>query len=449
MEVLTVADRLNRLPVTRAHVRATVIVGLGLFFDLFDVFLAGVLSTVLTASFGLSEQVLPSVLGSSFLGMFIGATFMGGIADRFGRRPAFLVNLGIYSLFTFFGAFSINAAVLVITRFIAGIGIGAEVPLSDAYLSELLPAAHRGRLMAWAYTAGFLGVPAAGLLARVLVPLRPLGVAGWRWLFVAGSLGGVIVWSLRRLLPESPRWLESAGKTSEAAQIANEFARTDLTEQGKPAREQGFPFQVLLDGQYRKTTLMLCVFQIFQAVGYYGFGTIIPLVLAAKGFSVLSSLTYVTITFLGYPIGAALSIVVVERMERRQLIAGSALLMAVFGFSLGYAETPPAIMVFGFAYTVISNIFSSGFHILQGEVFPTALRARAAGATYGLSRLSSAVMPFVLLPVLRHYGPGVMFAVIGLTMLIVILDVALFAPRTTGRTLEEIADGRKMEKASV
>ena len=374
---------------------------------------------------------------------------MGGIADRFGRRPAFLVNLGIYSLFTFFGAFSINAAVLVITRFIAGIGIGAEVPLSDAYLSELLPAAHRGRLMAWAYTAGFLGVPAAGLLARVLVPLRPLGVAGWRWLFVAGSLGGVIVWSLRRLLPESPRWLESAGKTSEAAQIANEFARTDLTEQGKPAREQGLPFQVLLDGQYRKTTLMLCVFQIFQAVGYYGFGTIIPLVLAAKGFSVLSSLTYVTITFLGYPIGAALSIVVVERMERRQLIAGSALLMAVFGFSLGYAETPPAIMVFGFAYTVISNIFSSGFHILQGEVFPTALRARAAGATYGLSRLSSAVMPFVLLPVLRHYGPGVMFAVIGLTMLIVILDVALFAPRTTGRTLEEIADGRKMEKASV
>src|SRR5438093_7591355 len=133
---LTVADRLNRLPVTRTHIRATVIVGLGLFFDLFDVFLAGVLSTVLSASFGLSERVLPAVLGSSFLGMFLGATFMGGIADRFGRRPAFLVNLGIYSLFTFFGAFSINAAMLVITRFIAG--IGAEVPLSDAYLSELL-----------------------------------------------------------------------------------------------------------------------------------------------------------------------------------------------------------------------------------------------------------------------------------------------------------------------
>src|SRR5438093_11062100 len=95
-----------------------------------------------------------------------------------------------------------------------------------------------------------------------------------------------------------------------------------------------------------------------------------------------------------------------------------------------------AIVVFRFAYTVISNIFSIGLHILQGEVFPTALRARAAGATYGLSRLSSAVMPFVLLPVLRNYGPTVMCSVIGLSMLILILDIGLFDSRTTGRTLE-------------
>src|SRR5438034_10260608 len=97
VEATPVTDRLNHLPVTRAHIRSTIIVGLGLFFDLFDVFLAGVLSTVLTASFGLNQQVLPVVLGSSFLGMFFGAAFMGGFADRYGRRPAFLINLGIYS----------------------------------------------------------------------------------------------------------------------------------------------------------------------------------------------------------------------------------------------------------------------------------------------------------------------------------------------------------------
>src|SRR5207247_10415012 len=107
---------------------------------------------------------------------------------------------------------------------------------------------------------------------------------------------------------------------------------------------------------------------------------------------------------------------------RRPLVVVSALLMAVFRFGLAYAQTPAGIMVFGLAYTVISNIFSSAFHILQGEVFPTALRARAAGATYGLSRLSSAVMPFVLLPVLRNYGPMMMFAGFGLALLSVVFD---------------------------
>jgi putative MFS transporter len=410
----TIGDQLDQLPVTRVHWQATIIVGLGLFFDLFDVFLAGVLSTVLTTSFGLNERVLPLVLGSSFFGMFVGATFMGGFADRHGRRPAFLINLGVYSFFTLLGAFSVNAAMLVLTRFLAGIGIGAEMPLSDAYLSEVLPTAHRGRMMSWAYTIGFLGVPAAGLLARLLVPLSPFGVAGWRWLFVAGSLGGAIVWSLRRLLPESPRWLELVGRAKR-------------------------PVRVLRDPRHRQVTIMLCIFQVFQTVGYYGFGTIVPLVLAAKGFSVLSSLSYTTIAFFGYPIGAALAVPIVERIERRLLIVCSAFLMAVFGLGIGYAAEPASIMVLGFAYTVASNVFSNGLHILQGEVFPTAVRARAAGSTYGLSRLSSAAMPFLLLPILHRFGPGPMFAAIALAMVIVIIDIGLLAPRTTGRTLEEIA----------
>jgi MFS transporter, putative metabolite:H+ symporter len=443
MKNATIASRLNKLPVTSVHRRIVIVVGLGLFFDLFDVFLAGVLSTVLTASFGLSQQTLPLVLGSSFLGMFIGASSMGGIADRRGRRPAFLINLGIYSLFTLLGAFSINATMLVLTRFLAGIGIGAEMPLSDAYLCELLPAQHRGRMMSWAYTTGFLGVPAAGLLARVLVPLNSLGVAGWRWLFVAGSLGAVIVWSLRRLLPESPRWLESVGRLDEATAIANQIADGAVVIQpgASPAqfsKAEPAGYEKLFEPEHRKTTLMFCVFQIFQTVGYYGFGTIVPLVLAAKGFSVLSSLTYVTIAFFGYPIGAALAVPIVERMERRRLIVGAAFLMAVFGLGVGYATTPGALMALGFAYTVTSNIFSNGFHILQGEVFPTALRARAAGSVYGLSRLSSAAMPFVLLPVLQRYGPGVMFGLIALAMGIVIVDIGFFAPATTGRALEDI-----------
>src|SRR3954447_5386287 len=131
--MLSIAELLDQAVLNRRHWRMTLIIGLGLFFDIFDVFLAGVLGTVLTKSFGLSQTTLPMVLGSGFLGMFFGATFMGVIADHFGRRTAFLMNLGVYSVFTLAGAVSPNAVTLIVTRFLAGIGIGAQMSLSDAY----------------------------------------------------------------------------------------------------------------------------------------------------------------------------------------------------------------------------------------------------------------------------------------------------------------------------
>lgn len=443
--MLPIAELLDDAPINRRHWCLTMVVGLGLFFDIFDVFLAGVLGTVLTNSFGLSQTMLPIVLGSGFLGMCFGATFMGVIADRFGRRPAFLVNLAVYSFFTLAGALSPNAVSLAISRFLAGIGIGGQMPLSDAYLSELLPARVRGKFISLAYTIGFCGIPAVGLSARFLVPSHILGVEGWRWLFVAGSLGGMVIWALQRYLVESPRWLESAGRVTEARAAAAFLTgvHPDSVQIAPWAKSKGRKsagsYTALFAPRNRRRMLMLYVFQIFQTIGYYGFGTMVPLVLANKGFSVLQSLSYTTIAFLGYPIGSALSVFIVEKIDRRLLIVISALAMAAFGLGLGFATSPVLIGVLGILYTLVSNIFSNAFHILQGEIFPTAIRARAAGSAYGLSRLSSAVMPFILLPVLNDYGAGVMFALVAAAMLIVIVDIGLFAPRTSGRNLEHIA----------
>lgn len=449
MPLPSIAIRLNRLPIVRTHRRATVIVGIGAFFDLFDIFLAGVLGTVLTRQFALSPVLLQSVLASGFLGMFFGAVGLGAFADRFGRRTAFLVSLALYSLFTLAGALAPNASMLIVSRFIAGVGIGAELPLCDSYLSELLPARHRGRYTAIAYTLGFVGVPSVGLLARFLVPMSPFGVAGWRWVFAVGSLGGAIVWVLRSRLPESPRWLESVDRRDEADRIVaameveagpgHRWEEPTTVPIERTTRRVRVPLRVLFSPEYRGRTLMLWVFQVFQSVGYYGFGTLVPLVLVAKGFSVVSSLTYTTLVFLGYPIGSALSILVVERIDRRWLIVGSALLMAGFGLGLGSAQSATLIVPLGVSYTMAANIFSNAFHVFQAEIFPTAVRATAAGTAYGLSRLSSAAMPFVLLPILERAGALTAFGAISLAMLIVVLDVGLFAPSTTGRPLEDVA----------
>jgi putative MFS transporter len=443
--MISIAARLNRLPPTRIHRQATIIAGIGSFFDLFDIFLAGVLGTVLTQQFHLTRAALPPIIGSSFIGMFFGAMLLGRYADRAGRRTAFLLNLGIYSGFTLLGAFSVDLTMLIVTRFLAGIGIGAELPLVDAYLSELLPARHRGRYTAWAYTIGFLGIPAAGFLARILVPRQPLGIDGWRWMFVAGSLGAAIVWAIRSKLPESPRWLESVGRTPEADAIVSRMEREaealgplPAPEPNEIAQSGHARFRAIFGPRYRGRTLMLCVFHIFQTVGYYGFGTLVPTVLAAKGYSIVTSLTFTSLTFIGYPVGSALSLPLVERVDRRWLIVGSAALMSVFGLSLGYASAPGVILTMGFFYTATSNVFSNALHIFQVEIFPTFARATAAGTAYGLSRLSTGAMPFVLVPVLDRWGPGAMFAVIAAALWIVIVDIALFAPKTTGRSLEAI-----------
>jgi putative MFS transporter len=372
--------------------------------------------------------------------MFIGATCMGFIADRYGRRFAFFLNLGIYSFFTLMGAFSGNAAFLIATRIGAGVGIGAQLPVSDAYLSEILPAARRGTLIAVAYTIGFIGNPAVALLARFLVPEAPFGIEGWRWLFLIGSLGVVLIWFGRHGLPESPRWLWSKGRMEEAHAAACRLTGTsELASTAPVTQANHVPFAMLFSPAYRGRTLMLCVFHVFQTVGYYGFGTLVPIVLAAKGFSVLSSLTYTTIAFLGYPIGSALSIFIVDRIDRRWLIVATAFFMAAFGLALGFSNDPLSIGMLGILYTLTSNIFSNALHIFQGEIFPTATRARAAGFAYSLSRASSAAAPFVLLPVLQDFGAVAMFATIAGAMLVVIIDIALFAPSTTGRRLEDIA----------
>jgi putative MFS transporter len=449
-----IAERIDRLPVTRTHRRATVVVGLGLFFELYELFLTGVLSSVLVGDLGLTKAELAVVLASTFIGMFVGALVLGRLADRLGRRGAFLLNLAVYSVFSLLGAFSMNAAWLVVTRFMAGIGLGAELPLADTYLTDLLPARHRGRYIAWAYTVGFIGVPVVGFVAHWVTATSFIGLAGWRWMFVIGSLGAFIVLLLRRGLPESPRWLESVGRTGEAEAIAARLEDEACDLPPEPARlvldrvPTAAPVPAgpavrtgvgaLFVRPYNKRTGMMVVFHVFQTIGYYGFGTMVPLVLTAKGYPISESLLYAGLTYLGYPIGSALSLPLVEAVERKSLVVWSGLAMAAFGLAFGFSNTMMLIVAWGFLYTAVSNVFSNAYHIYQAEIFPTPLRSTAASGTYALSRLVTAIMPFVLVPVLNDDGVTSLFVIMCVAMVVVAVDVSVLGPRTTGLRLEAL-----------
>jgi putative MFS transporter len=444
---ISVAARLNRLPITRAHRIAVVIVGVGMFFDLYEVFLAGTLGTVLSKRFDVTGTNLKLVLASAFIGAFIGAIVLSRLADRLGRRRAFFVTLGVYSIFSVLAAFSPNVQVLIVCRFLAGVGIGGELPLCDAYLSDLLPARVRGRLIGWAYTVGFCAVPAAGFLARGIGTEVVGGWDGWRWMFVLGGVGAAVCWVLRRMLPESPRWLEANGRTAEAEAIVASLEQRAIEETGRdlPPPDTTVVPQVrkarvseLFEPRWRKRTFMLWFFHCLQTLGYYGFGTLVPLVLTAKGYDVVHSLTFSALTYLGYPVGSLISIPIIEKLERKMLIVASAVAMIVLGLVFGYASSSAMILVAGFLYTTASNVFSNAYHVYQSELYPTNLRATGAGSGYSLSRLATAVMPFVLLPLLDNHGAGPVFIVIGIAMALLIVDILALGPNTTGRALEQV-----------
>lgn len=442
------AARLDRLPLTRWHWKITLIVGIGSFFDLYEVFLGGVLGPVLAKEWSLGPAGKSLVISAGFIGMFFGAIALGMAADRFGRRRMFLFNLAAYSLLSLAAAAAPDLAVFAVLRICAGFMIGAELTLVDTYLSEFIPARVRGRFIAWAYTFGFLGVPLAALLGGRFVAHHTLLIAGWRWLLIIGGLGALAAWLLRTQLPESPRWLTVQGRAAEAEHVVASIEETVRRQSGgdlpavRPAPEEPaerLPLRQMFTGEYQRRSVMLWIFQLLQTVGYYGFGTLAPVVLVAKGFPVVTSLGFAALSFIGYPIGSALSIPLVERFERKFLIIGSALAMAVLGVVFGAARQPWLIVTAGFLLTCASNVFSNGFHIYEAEIFPTRLRSSAIGFAYSLSRAASALLPFIAISVLSSLGATAVFTGSAILMVVLCADVALLGPRTTGRTLETVA----------
>lgn len=451
----SLAARLDRVPISGWHRQITAIVGVGSFFDLYEVFLGGVLAAVLAKQWNLGSSGKAMVIAAAFAGMFVGANVMSRLADRIGRRRVFMINLASYSLLSLIAAFSPNLTFFVIIRFLGGIGIGAELVLVDTYLAEFLPGRVRGRYISWAYVVGFLGVPVAALIgARTVAQHQVLGLDDWRWLLIAGGLGALFVLVVRRRLPESPRWLEAAGRHAEAEQIVTEVERRSGVETAAspspvsraaapdepPAPPPRVRLAELFGPAYRRRTVMMMVFNVLQTVGYYGFGSLAPLVLASKGYTVTSSLGYAALAFCGYPIGALLAVPIVERMERKYLIIVSVVAIAVLGIVFGSATNTVVIVSAGFLLTVASNVFSNAYHVYQAEIFPTRVRSSAVGMCYSLSRAVSAVLPFVAVAALDGFGPVGVFGGAAVVMAILCLDVGLFGPKSTGLSLETTAE---------
>jgi putative MFS transporter len=289
------------------------------------------------------------------------------------------------------------------------------------------------------------------VLAWLLIPGTHLGVDGWRWLAFGPAVGALLIWQVRRALPESPRWLEAHGRAAEADEI------TSMIEQrvSRDLGQQVLPVQVPTDTPmrapakamsiwtppYRRRTIVLVAFHLFQTIGYFGFANWLPTLLVSQGIEIGKSLAYSAVLALVPPIAPLAFSLFVDRVERKWLVAAGALLAAVAGLLLSRITQHSNFALFtviGAGVALGTSLMSLSYHTYQSELFPTVMRARAVGFVYSFSRLSAIFTSYIIAATLDRTGSVGVFILISGAMLVVALTVGLFGPRTRGLALEHI-----------
>ena len=446
----TVAARFERLPVTSYQKVIFIIIATAWLFDSMDLgimsFILGSIQTDLHLS-----TAQAGLLGSaSFLGMFFGAGLSGLLADRFGRTAVFQWSMIIWGLGSLLCAVAPNLNVLLAFRVLLGIGMGMEFPIGQAILSEFMPAAQRGRYVALLEGFWPLGFICAGVLSYFILPIW-----GWRGLFVALGIPSIFVLAVRRLVPESPRWLESRGRTQEASSAMSMIESRVAAAYGHPLPDvtssassavmtnSSGAFRELWRGRYARRTIMVWMLWFFALLGYYGLTTWLSALLQQAGFAVTKSVFYtILISLAGVP-GFLVFAWLVEKWGRKRTcvfaLIGSACMAYLYGRFAGHGGSPALFVPFGLGMQFFMFGMWSVLYAYTPELYPTRCRATGNGFASSIGRVGSLIGPYVvgvILPITGQYG---VFAIGAGCFLVAAAIVWLLGVETKGQLLEEVS----------
>ncbi len=465
MNTTTVATRLERLPITNYQRVIFAVIATAWFFDCLDVAMMTFVLSTIKAEFSLSTAQAGFLASMSFIGMFIGAAVSGVLADRYGRVVVFRISIIIWGLSSLACAFAPDLNTLMAFRVLLGVGMAMELPVGQALICEFVPARVRGKYVALLEGMWPVGFITAGILAMFVVPNY-----GWRGAFIIEAVPALFVLVIRRIVPESPRWLHDSGQVERANQVIESIEKSVMKHLVIASQSNNDPtiapaesslqpihiddqkeiancdkgptrklsISVLFQKRYGKRTAMLWILWFFALLGYYGLTTWLGALLEEKGISFAKSTQYIVLISLAGIPGFFSAAWLVEAWGRKPMMIVTLLASAICAFFYGTVDNTMVMIVFG----LLMQFFLFGMwcvlYAYTPELYPTHARATGSGFASSVGRLGALLGPSLIGWILPFGGQFGVFTMAAAALAIAALAVYFLGEETKGKVLEEI-----------
>ncbi|MGB5714709.1 MAG: MFS transporter [Waterburya sp.] len=436
--------------------------------DGFDFFVIGIAIPFLKQDFNLTPTEIGAVAVAAIMGSLIGSLTLGPITDKIGRQKMLIIDIAIFVVASAGTALSWNALSLILFRFLIGVGIGADYPISVSYITENVPSRLRGRMVIGAFTfqaiGSLLGAITGIVVISVFQHLYPDSIApaiqyAWRWILGFGLILALVIAILRfQFLLESPRYYIAKGDYKAASEAASQLLNEDITitpETDPQERVSSLSYGALFSAKYRRNTILASVPWFLQDIATYGIGIFTPAIIAILAFAnegnfmvrEIESATGSAIVDLFLIIGFILAVILVDRLGRIRLQITGFIGMAVGLSVLALAgdpakiQNPNLILVFsGFLiFNLLMNLGpNSTTFLLSGEVFPTSIRASGAGLAAAIAKAGAVLGTFTLPLLKKTVGIPHLLILLALCCLLGALITYIFRIETKGIPLETV-----------
>ncbi|WP_042161716.1 MFS transporter [Paenibacillus gorillae] len=380
--------------------------GLSWMFDAMDVGLVSFIAAALSVEWGLGAQQIGLMAAINSVGMAVGAAVAGSLADRYGRRSILLWTLLIFSVASGLSALAVSFVVLCFLRFIAGFGLGGELPVASTLVSESVPVKDRGRAIVLLESFWAGGWILAALISYFVIPCY-----GWRMAFVIGAVPALYALYLRKAVQDSPRFMQQAG------------AKLSFRDR----------MESVWSSPYRKSTAALWVLWFTVVFSYYGMFLWLPTVMVLKGFGLLKSFQYVLIITIAQLPGYFTAAYFIEKYGRKFVLVSYLAMTALSAIWFGTASSEAMLVTAGISLSFFNLGAWGAMYAYTPELYPTSVRATGVGFAASFGRVGGVIGPY-LVGVLVAGGVSLtaVFIVFFIAILIGAATVLLFAPETKG-----------------